>query len=220
VKQHDDAIMDVTDSLSRELKMIKSHTLDTRRPKMSQAFRPIRWYVLVLSLLMVSACSQDNTVMGPGLTGSAANQNSTVIAVDAPNFVTWKPNALAKVVGGVDARAEQLVTTAGGSVGGAQTLGIQVDIPAGALREAQNVWVHVVGSEAVQVDFGPSYQFEKPVLVTIDLSNAELAGHNVSDLSIWWFNEDTELWEKIASSSNGTTIFAYVSHFSIYGVGD
>ena len=72
----------------------------------------------------------------------------------------------------------------------------------------------------LQVDFGPSYQFNKPVLITFDLNNAELAGHDVNQLSIWWYNNETGAWEKVPSTLDGHIISAYVTHFSIYGVGD
>ena len=187
---------------------------------MSQALRPTGWVLLFVSLILVMSCSQDNSLFGPMGPGASHNQTHSPVSISSPNFVSWNPAALAKS-SDVDIRVEQLISAAtGGSVGNTGTIGVQVDVSAGALREDQSVWLHLLGSDAIKIDFGPSYQFEAPVLITVDLTNANLEGHDAQSLSFWWYNEATALWEMIPSAGNGASISAYVDHFSIYGVGD
>jgi len=64
-------------------------------------------------------------------------------------------------------------------------------------------------------------QFNKPVTVWISYKDAELGDINEEDLKIWYYNEDTGLWELIGDvvDTENKMVGGLLNHFSRYAVG-
>ena len=69
--------------------------------------------------------------------------------------------------------------------------------------------------------FGPhGAQFNKPVRVELSYKTADLQGIDEKKLKVFYFNEETGLWELIGGDvdKKGKKVIAYLKHFSRYAV--
>ena len=69
--------------------------------------------------------------------------------------------------------------------------------------------------------FGPhGTQFNKPVKVELSYKTADLQGVDEKNLKIFYFNEETGLWELVGGDvdKKGKKVKAYLKHFSRYAV--
>jgi len=72
------------------------------------------------------------------------------------------------------------------------------------------------------VEFSPhGVQFNQPVTVWISYKDADLGGINEEDLKIWYFNEDTGMWELIGDvvDTENKMVGGLLNHFSRYAIG-
>jgi len=71
-------------------------------------------------------------------------------------------------------------------------------------------------------EFSPhGTQFNKPVTVWISYKDAELGDIDEEDLKIWYYNEDSGLWELIGDyvDTENKMVGGYLNHFSRYAIG-
>jgi hypothetical protein len=71
-------------------------------------------------------------------------------------------------------------------------------------------------------DFSPhDTRFNRPVTVWMSYKDADLTGVNEEDLKIWYFNEDTRMWELIGDVVNtrNKMVGGLLHHFSRYAIG-
>ena len=71
-------------------------------------------------------------------------------------------------------------------------------------------------------EFSPQEtQFNQPVTVWISYKDADLDGINEEDLKIWYFNEDTGMWEVIGDvvDTKNKMVGGLLNHFSRYAIG-
>ena len=63
-------------------------------------------------------------------------------------------------------------------------------------------------------------QFNKPVTVWISYKDADLGDVNEKDLKIWYFNEDTGMWELIGDvvDTEHKMVGGLLAHFSKYAL--
>jgi len=64
-------------------------------------------------------------------------------------------------------------------------------------------------------------QFNEPVTIWISYKDADLNGINEQDLKIWYFNEDTGMWELIGDvvDTANKMVGGLLNHFSRYAIG-
>ena len=71
-------------------------------------------------------------------------------------------------------------------------------------------------------EFSPhGVQFNKPVTVWLSYKDADLGDIKEEDLKIWYFNEETELWELIGGEvdEKKKIVIGFLDHFSRYAIG-
>ena len=63
--------------------------------------------------------------------------------------------------------------------------------------------------------------FNNPVAIRLSYKDADLTGINEEDIKIWYFNEEENVWELIASDVNTGKkhVDGYINHFSRYAIG-
>ena len=63
--------------------------------------------------------------------------------------------------------------------------------------------------------------FNNPVAIRLSYKDADLTGINEEDIKIWYFNEEENVWELIASDvdTEKQRVEGYVNHFSRYAIG-
>lgn len=105
-------------------------------------------------------------------------------------------------------------------VGGNDTYGVSVYIPAGAVGSATEITLKVPKGDIAVAEFGPSMQFNKPVTVTFPYDALDLGGKSPYELKPIWFNPSTGEWEYVSSSvtvnTENKTISFQTNHFSRY----
>jgi hypothetical protein len=72
-------------------------------------------------------------------------------------------------------------------------------------------------------EFSPhGTQFLIPVKLELSYKDAELGSVNEDDLKIYYYHEDTGIWEALNSTvdKEAKTVTAYLEHFSRYAIGD
>jgi len=71
-------------------------------------------------------------------------------------------------------------------------------------------------------EFGPhGLVFNSPVEVQLSYKKADLQGFNEKDLKLFYYNEETELWELIGGEvdEKKKIVIAFLDHFSRYAIG-
>ena len=71
------------------------------------------------------------------------------------------------------------------------------------------------------LEFGPhGTQFNNPVKVELSYKMADVKGIDESKLRIFYFNEETGIWELVGGEvdKRGRKVTVYVAHFSRYAV--
>ncbi len=71
-------------------------------------------------------------------------------------------------------------------------------------------------------EFGPhGLVFNSPVEVQLSYKKADLKGINEKDLKLFYYNEETELWELIGGEvdKRKKIVIAFLEHFSRYAIG-
>ena len=93
------------------------------------------------------------------------------------------------------AKAMQASATIGGAGGIIAVGGFSMRVPGGVLAEPTTFTLSVPASQYVEVEISASgerhYQFERPVMVTLDYSRCALDARS-ADFSAWYINSDTK----------------------------
>ena len=91
---------------------------------------------------------------------------------------------------------------------------------------SQNVWVTFEWESTGLLEGGAEFSphgttFNNPVEIRLSYKDADLTGINEEDIKIWYFNEEENVWELIASDVNTEKqrVEGYVNHFSRYAIG-
>jgi len=95
---------------------------------------------------------------------------------------------------------------------------VMLEFPPGALSEDTEITIGMPEEGKLIVEFGPhGLQFNKPVVMTFDLSNTSANGM-ADQTSTIWYNEDCGWWEPIekANSSDENSASSVLMHFSKY----
>ncbi len=163
----------------------------------------ITFFALIAVMLFVVGCS-DNSVVNP-------EQQKK-----GPTFFT-RISALHKDPVTVGA----WIGPSGGTVGGSETYGNSISVPAGAVAQNTYFTVAVTNPSVSIAEFGPGGQFNQDITVTFSYD-----GFNVtspSSIKVYWENPDTG-WELVTDSpgvdTNAKTVTFSTGHFSKYGIGD
>lgn len=72
------------------------------------------------------------------------------------------------------------------------------------------------------LEFGPHGTiFKVPVRVQLSYKRADLTGIDETELKVYYFNEDTDLWEFIGGEvdTENKIVIVYLDHFSRYAIG-
>ncbi|MBN1483047.1 hypothetical protein EH223_14075 [candidate division KSB1 bacterium] len=184
------------------------------------------WYVtalfsaIILATFILVGCSSDNSLApetpSAGLQVKSNTGMVTLLKMKNPAPLS-KGEASAAII-------QKFITVAqGGEIAvGNELFGVSRiifqpnDLPENLLISIQ--WS--LGSYCEGV-FGPhGTQFNQPVRVELSYKNADLTGINEDDLRVYYFNEDTNLWEAIGGTVDKTNkvIIAYLEHFSRYAI--
>lgn len=179
--------------------------------------------VLVVSTFAVVGCQE-------ALSPNAPVDNFSIQDINTPppgiKFLKFESSSLKGATPSSTGYAEAtLYPAVGGTVGGAETFGNIVLIPAGSFSTATTFSVNAYdGGSFSYVDFGPTMSFNSSVYITLDFSRYNLSRGEFSRLKIYYWNANKGKWEKVNNPSKydktNTTISTWVNHFSRYAFGN
>lgn len=169
--------------------------------------------LFIVSLIL--SCQSDQTLKSP--------EPEQLSVMDTPppgvKFLGWKKGTiklLAKL------KDQALITVEnGGVIGGEVTLNNSAAFPQGAVKKDKVFKIEVKDDlNFAAVDFKPSYEFKKPVTVTLSYANLDLEDNDPEDLVIYWISEKDSDWqildEDLQWNSEEETVTFKIKHFSRY----
>lgn len=180
--------------------------------------------MLIVGLISLMGCS-ENSVLAPNEEIANAPAIAQGIPGDQINWISWKPeiSEQLKALNKAGFARERIAYDVGGTVGGDDTFGNSVYIPAYALSKDQ--WISVAmacmdGKNpcSAEVEFGPSQSFSIDVAITLSYGELDFQG-SPNLLKVYWIDEDTGLWVELDDAEldkSNKTISANVGHFSRY----
>lgn len=98
--------------------------------------------------------------------------------------------------------------------------GHEMEIPPYALPTDKKMVITEIHQGNAQVDFGPSGWFNKPVKITVCFKELDLAGIDLNDLTITWYDPDTGEWIDVGGvvDVKGKKVYVEVWHFTQYSL--
>lgn len=97
----------------------------------------------------------------------------------------------------------------------------RLEVPAGALDAPLELSFSVPVSDTLTFDMGPhGTQFNLPVSLVFDYSDADLTGVNEALLQVYYYDPSTQIFEAIPTQvdSVNKVIIGYTDHFSRYAI--
>jgi hypothetical protein len=182
--------------------------------------------VLLVSTLTIVGCQE-------ALSPTAPVDNVTIQDINTPppgvKFLKLERMSLKGATPSSTACDEAtLHPSVGGTVGGDETFGNMVYIPAGSFSKPTTFSVCANEGESFSyVDFGPSMKFKKKVYITLDFSEYDLSEGEFASLKIYYWDASrgkNGRWVMVNNPSQydktEETISTWVSHFSRYAFGN
>lgn len=162
--------------------------------------------ITFLSVLAAMGCGTNSPV--------TPSQDSTMPGVESPLFaelVTSSGSSGRDMV--ATASVSQLVSAA---EGGVVTNGYySLYFPPGALDEDTQITIDMPRYPEAVVELGPhGIQFNEPVTLSLSVDRVESLADSYD---VYWFNEDTALWENIGGYMAAGAACVNLEHFSGYG---
>lgn len=180
-------------------------------------FSAALFLAIAIAFILVS-CSTDNTMAPNVVKDSYVVQSNT-----GPVTLLQVDNALGKR-SGAELYAEQFITAADG---GALVVGNTLQgfstftFEPNALPQDLLISVSWCDGQFCEGVFNPhGTQFNQPVRVELSYKRAVLRGIDENDLKVYYYNEDTDLWEYIGGEvdTENKVIVVYLEHFSRYAI--
>lgn len=170
--------------------------------------------LLACSTFLIASfgCSND-----PGVVTAPDSAPQNVV-VDNPNFVRILS---ASSKGDTDPilRASAVSTVISAENGGTISNGrVTLEFPAGALDEDTQITIEMVGDGTLGVELGPhGTVFNKPVVMTVDLSGTTAEGRAYESTTLW-MNPEMDRWERVekVDSEDNNAGRSLLRHFSRY----
>ncbi len=183
--------------------------------------------VVVPLALLVLGCAQDNPVQP----NSQQSINSPPPGV---TFQRWNTGYLeteyAKIKNSSSYRVEDgelgyaerdVKPNQQAKIGGSNTLGNLVQIPAGAVGTTTTITVAVSNPGFAAVDFGPTMQFNQSVTVTLSYAGTTV---DPTKIKIYWWDPNANDWVMISDhpsiNFDKQTVSFPTDHFSRYAWGE
>ncbi|MBN2183864.1 MAG: hypothetical protein JW746_00900 [Candidatus Krumholzibacteriota bacterium] len=161
--------------------------------------------ITFLSVLAAMGCGTNSPV--------TPSQDDTLPGVENPLFVQLTASSGSS---SLDLLASSPGTIVSAEKGGIVTNGYYtLYFPPGALDEDTEITIEMPRFPEAVVELGPhGIQFNKPV--TMSLSH-DMVDSDVDSFIVYWFNEDSGLWENIGGETSDQSTTVALEHFSEYG---
>lgn len=173
------------------------------------------------SLFVVMGCSNNETASGPmspftpSRSSSALAKGGTATAGSTVAAITPIPRRT-RSANGFGGTGSKYLTVSGG--GAFDYMNHRMTVPPGALSQNTEMFITDVSSNLIQANYGPSGQFNLPVIVTISYADADLRNVDLRKMTIAWYDEATGAWVEVGGVVDrvNQTISVAVMHFTQY----
>ena len=182
--------------------------------------------ILLVAFIILSSCS-DGNFLSPDFSEEVGINECDI------NFLEWNSDAAVKInsdlngkFGKIHKDVQTIYSETGGVVGGDNTFGCRVYVPAGAFAEDSRIIKAKVTAEngnIAGVDFLPSQTFDKDVTITLPFEYLNIdENSDLDNLKGFWFNEETQLWIEVPYASvdkEAKEVSIKINHFTRFGWG-
>lgn len=178
--------------------------------------------VLFVSTLLITGCQETISPVAPVDNSILQVKQDKNTPPEGVTFLRAITNPKMNSVNTVVTASATLDPAVGGTVGGAETFGNSVYIPANTFNEPTTFTVTAADEEFSWVEFGPSMKFNGNVLITLDFSRFGLTKKEAKKHKVYYYNENKGKWEKVKGPYiyTETSVSFYIGHFSRYGWGN
>lgn len=178
--------------------------------------------VLLMSLILITGCQKSYSPVAPydqQISQIKEDKNTPPAGV---TFLRAPVNPKMNSINTIVTVSATLDPSVGGVVGGDETFGNYVSIPANSFNEVTTFTVTAADEEFSWVEFGPSMTFSAPVTITLDFSRLGLTQKEAKKLKVYYFNEEKNKWKKVKGPYyyTETSVSFNTNHFSRYGWGN
>ncbi|MBN2071777.1 MAG: hypothetical protein JW814_10000 [Candidatus Krumholzibacteriota bacterium] len=160
--------------------------------------------ITFLSVLAAMGCGTNSPV--------TPSQDYTLPGVENPLFVQLIASS---------GSTHEIIGSSSSNIVSAEEGGIVTNgyyslyFPPGALDEDTEITIEMPRYPEAVVELGPhGIQFNKPVTLSLSLEKVDSAA---SRFVVYWFNEESSLWENIGGVTYGNATSVELEHFSEYG---
>ena len=191
--------------------------------KSTKAFAARGLVVIVLLIVYLGCSSQNPTMPTPEAHGLVVQSNTGPVTLIKFDRSLFSKSALSKSNGVADFNEVFIQAAVGGEivVGDANVGFSKVVFGANDLPSDMTISMTYPVDDYCDGIFSPHVsQFNSPVYVELSYKNTDLTGINEDDLTIYYYNETTNLWEFIGGQvdKNRKVVIGYVEHFSRYAI--
>lgn len=178
--------------------------------------------VLFVSTLLITGCQETISPVAPVDNSIVQVKQDKNTPPEGVTFLRAITNPKMNSVNSVVTASATLDPAVGGTVGGAETFGNYVYIPANTFNQTTTFTVTAADEEFSWVEFGPSMEFNGNVVVTLDFSRFGLTKKEAKKHKVYYFNERKGKWVKVRGpyTYTETSVTFYTDHFSRYGWGN
>lgn len=178
--------------------------------------------VLFMSTLLITGCQETISPVAPVDNSIVQVKQDKNTPPEGVTFLRAITNPKMNSINTVVTASATLDPAVGGTVGGTETFGNYVYIPANTFNQTTTFTVTAADEEFSWVEFGPSMEFNGNVLITLDFSRFGLTKKKAKKLKVYYYNEDKGKWEKVKGpyTYTETSVSFYIDHFSRYGWGN
>lgn len=172
-------------------------------------------------LLLAMGCGNEPT---PGPMSPVNSSRASALAKSGGNTagstvaqITPIPRRT-RSANGFGGTASKYITVSGG--GTFDYMNHRMLVPPGALSQNTEMYITDVSSNLIQANYGPSGQFNLPVVVTISYADADLRNVDLRKMTIAWYDEAAGTWVEIGGVVDkiNKTISVAVTHFTQYTI--
>lgn len=188
----------------------------------SRTSRILLGYAAASVLFILSGCSNEpgSSPLSPMKSARATStlaKGSTATTTSAVSAITPLPRRTRSANGFGGTGAKYITVSGGGTF---DYMNHKMTVPPGALSQNTEMYITDISSNYIQANYGPSGEFNLPVVVTISYADADLRNVDLKKMTIAWYDETAGAWIDVGGVVDrvNQTISVPVMHFTQYTI--
>lgn len=168
-------------------------------------------------LLLIQGCSNEPGPLAPVKSSRVSSLAKAGTSTSSATAAALTPiPRRTRSANGFGGTGSKYLTVSGG--GAFDYMNHRMSVSPGALSQNTEMYITDVSSNLIQANYGPSGQFNLPVIVTISYADADLRNVDLRKMTIAWYDETSGAWVEVGGVVDrvNQTISVAVMHFTQY----